>query len=114
MASALRDFDQSMKLFVVRTGINLKFYFNFLDMPFFIGPRTYRHSAKLDFAHARSHSERHQQASAERTEERRHRIRRPAIVARQPPSQRAVLHFGVERIVDCIDDDVATVRRLLR
>ena len=69
MASALRDFDQSAKLFVVRTGFNLKFYFNFLYMPFFIGPRTYRRSPKLDFAHARSDSERHQQASAERAEE---------------------------------------------
>ena len=114
MASALRDFDQSMKLLVVRAGFNLKFYFNFVDMTFFVGSRTYRRSAKLDFAHARSHLERHQQASAERAEERRYRIRRSAIFARQPPSQLAVLHFGVERIADGIDDDVATVRRLLR
>ena len=80
VASALGDFDQSMKLIVAGARFNLKFYFNFLDMPFFIGPRTYRHSAKLDFAHARSHSKRHQQASTERTEERRNRIRRRLIV----------------------------------
>jgi len=57
MASTLGDFDQSMKLIVAGARFNLKFYFNFFDMPFFIGPRTYQHSAKLDFAHARSHSE---------------------------------------------------------
>ena len=114
MASALRDFDQSMKLIVVGAGFNLKFYFNFFDMPFFIGPRTYRRSAKLDFTHARSHSERHQQTSTERAEERRHWIRCSAIFARQPPSQLAVLHFGVERIADGIDRDVAMVRRFLR
>ena len=46
MASALRDFDQSMKLIVAGAGFNLKFYFNFFHMPFFVGPRTYRRRAQ--------------------------------------------------------------------
>ena len=114
MASALGDFDQSTKLLIVGAGFNLKFYFNFLQMPFFVGPRMHRRSAKLDFAHARSHSERHEQTSTKRTEERRHRIRRRRIFSRQPPSQPAVLHFGVERIANGINRDLATMRRLLR
>ena len=81
MASALGDFDQSMKLLVIRVGFNLKFYFNFPQMPFFIGPHMNRRPAELDFAHARGHSQRHQQASAQRAEERRHRIERRRILS---------------------------------
>jgi hypothetical protein len=114
MASPLGNFDQSMKLLVVGVGFNLKFYFNFRDMPFFVGPRMNRRPSKLDFAHARSDSERHQQTSAQCAEERRHRIGRGGIFSRQPPSQLAVLHLGVERIAHRIDDDVAMARRFLR
>jgi hypothetical protein len=114
MASALGNFDQSMKLFVVGAGFNLKFYFNFLHMPFFVGASMHRRSAEMDFAHARSDSERHQQTSTKRAKERRHRIGRSRIFARQPPPQRIVLHLGAERIARRIDDDVAMMRRFLR
>ena len=110
MASALGDFDQSMKLIVTGARFNLKFYFNFFQMPFFVGRRVNRRPPDLDFAHARSDSERHQQASAKRAQKRRHRIRRRRIFSRQPPSQRAVFDFGVERIADRIDDDLAMMR----
>ena len=52
MASALGDFDQSMQLIVTRAGFNLKFYFNFFQVPFFVGRRMHRRPPDLDFAHA--------------------------------------------------------------
>src|ERR1700685_3834853 len=110
MASALGGFDQSMKLIVAGAGFNLKFYFNFLDVAFFIGAGMHRRSAEINFAHARSDPERHQQTSTERANERRHRIGRRAIFTRQPPSQRAILHVGVERISRGLDRDVAMMR----
>ena len=114
MASALCDFDQSMHLLVIGTGFNLKFYFNFFQMPFFVGARMHRRPPQLHFAHARSHSKRHQQASAERTQKRRNRIGRRIILSRQPPSQHAVLHLSVQRISHSIDDNLAKMRRFLR
>jgi len=57
VASALGDFDQSTKLIFIRAGLNLKFYFNFLQMSFFIGPRMNGRPPQLDFAHARSDPE---------------------------------------------------------
>jgi hypothetical protein len=114
MASTLGDFDQSMKLIVAGVRLNLKFYFNFLQMSFFIARRMNRRPPKLNFAHARSNSQRHQQTSAQRAQKRRHRIRCGRIVSRQMPSQRPILHFGVERFADRFDRNVAMVRLLLR
>ena len=96
MTPSLGDFDQSTKLLVVRAGFNLKFYFNFLQMPFFIGSRMNRRSSERYFPHACRNSERHQDASAQRAEERRYRIGRRRILTGQPPSKRAVRHFGIE------------------
>ena len=93
MASTLGDFDEPMKLVVGRVGFNLKFHFNFLHVSFFVGLRMNRRSPEIDFTHARSDSERHQQASTERAEERRDRIRRGGGVTRQPPSEVAVLYL---------------------
>ena len=42
MTAALGDFDQPMQLVVFEVGLNLKFYFNFFDVPFFIGSCAYR------------------------------------------------------------------------
>ena len=111
MASALGDFDQSMKLIVSGIGFNLKLYFNFFHMPLFVSLRMYRRSTQLDFANARGHSKRHQQTSTERAQERRNRIRRGRIFSRQPPSQRSVFHFGVQRFADRFDRDVAMMMR---
>ena len=60
MASALGDFDQPMELVVGRARFNLKFYFNFFHVAFFVGLRMNRRSAEINFTHARSDSERHQ------------------------------------------------------
>ena len=113
MTSALGDFDQSMQLLVIGAGFNLKFYFNFFQVSFFVGARMHPRPPQLHFAHARSHSERYQQASAQRTKERRNGIGRRTIFSRQPPSQRTVLHLSVQRIAHRIDDDLAMMRRLL-
>src|SRR5215472_6755973 len=114
VASALGHFDQALKLFVVGVRFNLKFYFNFSDVPFLVRPRMHRRPSNVDLAYLRGDSQRHQQASAKRAEERRHRIRPRRIVARQPPTQRAVPRFGPHRIACRLDDHVTVMRRFLR
>ena len=114
MASTLGDFDQPLKLVVGRGGFNLKFHFNFLHVAFFVGLRMNRRSPEIDFAHARSDSERHQQASTERAEKRRDGIRRGVVVTRQAPSKAAVLDLDLKRIADGVDGDVAMDRKFPR
>jgi hypothetical protein len=110
MASTLGDFDQAMKLVVGRARFNLKFYFNFFHVAFFVGLHMHPRSPEIDFAHARSDSERHQQASAERAEERRDGIRRGGVVTRQLPSEVTVLDLDVKRIAGSVDSNVAMGR----
>lgn len=114
MASTLGDFDQPMKLAVRRARLNLKFHFNFLHVPFFVGLRTNRRSPEIHFAHARSDSERHQQASTERAEEGRNGIRRGVVVTRHLPSEVTVFNLDRQRIADGVDGDVAMGRKFPR
>jgi hypothetical protein len=81
---------------------------------FFVGLRMHRRSPEIDFAHARSDSERHEQASAERAEERRDGIRRGVVVTRQLPSELTVLDLDRKRIADGVDGDLAMGRKFPR
>ena len=111
---ALGNLDQPMKLLVIGVRFNLKFYFNFLDVPLFVGSRSDRRSPKLDLANLRRHPERHEQASTERAKEGRHWIRRDAVVTRQPPAQITVFDLGRHRAARRLDEYITVMRRFLR
>ena len=100
MASALGNFDQPLQLLGVDARFNLKFYINCFDVPFFIRVRAYRRAPERDFARPRRHPQRHQQAPAERAQERRHRIGRDIVLGGKRPSERSVLDRGLQRIID--------------